>query len=128
MNVALNSQHNALMVLLVSNNFVELKSHIFKKFPKDQLFQIACKDIQDRFEIFYYGFVIAIQNVRSAVFGLSEFLSILTVFIAEVITDATKHAFIAKYNDISHDIFQKFRIILCSDLSKNAQKVCLLSK
>jgi hypothetical protein len=119
LNVALNSQHNALLVLLISNNFVELKSHVFKKFPKDQLFQIACKDIQDRFEIFFYAIVISIQNMRNAVFGYTELWSIMMVMVAEIVTDATKHAFIAKFNEVNWDIFRKFRLILCSDLTKN---------
>ena len=40
--VAVNSYDNALLTLLVSNQFVEIKGSVFKKFEKDNLFQITC--------------------------------------------------------------------------------------
>ena len=42
LNVAVNSHSNALLTLLISNQFVELKGSVFKKFEKENLFQIAC--------------------------------------------------------------------------------------
>ena len=42
LNVAINSHNNALLTLLVSNQFVELKGSVFKKFEKENLFQISC--------------------------------------------------------------------------------------
>ena len=42
LNVAINSYDNALLSLLISNQFVEIKGSVFKKFEKDNLFQITC--------------------------------------------------------------------------------------
>lgn len=42
LNVAINSHSNALLTLLLSNQFVELKSSVFKKFEKENLFQLSC--------------------------------------------------------------------------------------
>jgi hypothetical protein len=42
LNVAVNSFDHALLTLLVSNQFVEIKGSVFKKFEKDNLFQITC--------------------------------------------------------------------------------------
>lgn len=42
LNVAINSYDHALLTLLVSNQFVEIKGSVFKKFEKDSLFQITC--------------------------------------------------------------------------------------
>lgn len=42
LNVAINSYDHALLTLLVSNQFVEIKGSVFKKFEKDNLFQITC--------------------------------------------------------------------------------------
>eukprot|EP01080_Neovahlkampfia_damariscottae_P000788 gene788-9038_t len=116
LNVALNSDQNSLVVLLISNNFVEIKGGVFKKFQNDKLFQILCRDIVDRFEIFFYGFVIAIQNMKHAVFGFGEFQSILLVLAAEILTDYIKHAFIAKYNNVESSMFQDFKYVLCEDI------------
>lgn len=42
LNVAINAYDNALLTLLISNQFVEIKGSVFKKFEKDNLFQITC--------------------------------------------------------------------------------------
>lgn len=45
LNVAINSYDHALLSLLVSNQFVEIKGSVFKKFEKDNLFQITCAGV-----------------------------------------------------------------------------------
>lgn len=42
LNVALNSESGLLITVLVSNQFVELKGCVFKKYSKENLFQISC--------------------------------------------------------------------------------------
>jgi hypothetical protein len=42
LNVAINSYNNALLTLLLSNQFVEIKGSVFKKFEKENLFQLSC--------------------------------------------------------------------------------------
>ncbi|KAL7752672.1 hypothetical protein RI367_001674 [Sorochytrium milnesiophthora] len=50
LNVAVNS-HNALLSLLISNQFVEIKSNVFKRFEAENLFQLSCSDIVERFNL-----------------------------------------------------------------------------
>ena len=42
LNVAFNSFNSAMTPLLVSSQFLELKSHVFKRFRKDNLFKVTC--------------------------------------------------------------------------------------
>ena len=42
LNVAINSYDHSLLTLLVSNQFVEIKGAVFKRFEKQDLFQITC--------------------------------------------------------------------------------------
>ena len=42
LNVAVNSFSSSLFALLVSNNFVELKQSVFKRFNSGNLFQLSC--------------------------------------------------------------------------------------
>uniref|UniRef100_A0A914X9M9 Protein TAPT1 homolog n=1 Tax=Plectus sambesii TaxID=2011161 RepID=A0A914X9M9_9BILA len=44
LNVAFNSHNKALLTIMMSNNFVELKGSVFKKFAKPNLFQMSCSD------------------------------------------------------------------------------------
>ncbi|KAH6685099.1 DUF747 family protein [Plectosphaerella plurivora] len=63
LNVAVNSYSNALLTLLLSNQFVEIKSTVFKRFEKDNLFQLTCADIVERFQLWLMLFIIGMRNV-----------------------------------------------------------------
>jgi len=41
LNVAFNSHNQSLLTIMMSNNFVELKGAVFKKFAKPNLFQVG---------------------------------------------------------------------------------------
>jgi len=42
LNVAINSYNNALLSFLISNQFGEIKSAVFKRFERENLFQLTC--------------------------------------------------------------------------------------
>lgn len=63
LNVAVNSYSNALITLLLSNQFVEIKSTVFKKFEKENLFQLTCADVVERFQLWVMLTIIASRNI-----------------------------------------------------------------
>src|SRR4051794_3889503 len=63
LNVAVNSYSNALLTLLMSNQFVEVKSTVFKKFEKDNIFQLTCADVVERFQLWLMLVIIALRNI-----------------------------------------------------------------
>lgn len=63
LNVAVNSYSNALITLLLSNQFVEIKSTVFKKFEKENLFQLTCADVVERFQLWLMLLIIALRNI-----------------------------------------------------------------
>lgn len=63
LNVAINSYDNALLTLLISNQFVEIKGSVFKKFEKENLFQLTCADIVERFQLTLMLFAIGMRNL-----------------------------------------------------------------
>ena len=63
LNVAVNSYSNALLTLLMSNQFVEIKSTVFKKFEKENLFQLTCADVVERFQLWLMLTIIAARNI-----------------------------------------------------------------
>lgn len=63
LNVAVNSYSNALLTLLLSNQFVEIKSTVFKRFERDSLFQLTCADIVERFHLWVMLLIIGMRNV-----------------------------------------------------------------
>ncbi|CAH7686149.1 eukaryotic membrane protein family-domain-containing protein [Phakopsora pachyrhizi] len=76
LNVAINSYDHSLMTLLISNQFVEIKGSVFKKFEKENLFQMSCADIVERFQLSLMLTMIALRNIielsGSPTFGSSS--------------------------------------------------------
>ncbi|KAJ9113887.1 hypothetical protein QFC19_000081 [Naganishia cerealis] len=132
LNVAVNSYDNALLTLLVSNQFVEIKGSVFKKFEKENLLQIMCADIVERFQLGLMLSVIALRNMiemsgseiaflpKSFVKGkslLDTILSpVLIVILSEMAVDWLKHAFITKFNHIRSSVYDRYLDVLCKDV------------
>ncbi|KAJ9101815.1 hypothetical protein QFC21_003154 [Naganishia friedmannii] len=132
LNVAVNSYDNALLTLLVSNQFVEIKGSVFKKFEKENLLQIMCADIVERFQLGLMLSVIAVRNMiemsgseiaflpKSFVKGkslLDTILSpVLIVILSEMAVDWLKHAFITKFNHIRSSVYDRYLDVLCKDV------------
>lgn len=55
LNVAFNSQNKVLFIIMMSNNFIELKGTVFKKFEASNLFQISCADCRERLQLWFIG-------------------------------------------------------------------------
>ncbi|KAF8606126.1 DUF747-domain-containing protein [Ceratobasidium sp. AG-I] len=145
LNVAINSYDNALLTLLISNQFVEIKGSVFKKFEKDNLFQITCADIVERFQLSLMLLAIALRNLielSSSGFDVEDLVlpksfrslrvnwlsgtvggamwailsPVLTVLMSELVVDWLKHAFITKFNHIRPSVYERYTDVLCRDL------------
>ncbi|WWD16768.1 hypothetical protein CI109_101200 [Kwoniella shandongensis] len=132
LNVAINSYDYTLLSLLISNQFVEIKGSVFKKFEKENLFQIMCADIVERFQLSLMLSVIAIRNMiemagseiaflpKSFIRGKSLVDSILSpvlfVICSEMVVDWLKHAFITKFNHVRASVYERFTDVLAKDV------------
>ncbi|KAM0786165.1 hypothetical protein ACM66B_006972 [Microbotryomycetes sp. NB124-2] len=144
LNVAINSYSNALLTLLLSNQFVEIKGSVFKKFEKENLFQLTCADMVERFQLSVMLFIIALRNLieltsatSASLFSLlpasfsftfslpalpllslvqTIFSPAIMVLISECCVDWLKHAFITKFNHIRPAVYGRFIDVLCRDL------------
>jgi Eukaryotic membrane protein family len=137
LNVAINSYSNALLTLLLSNQFVEIKGAVFKKFEKENLFQMSCADMVERFQLSLLLFIIALRNlielsgssfsslptsfvpifvVPSLSLLQTIFSPTLIVLLSEMMVDWLKHAFITKFNHIRPAVYGRFIDVLCKDL------------
>jgi hypothetical protein len=106
LNVAVNSYSNALITLLMSNQFVEIKSTVFRKFEKDNLFQLTCADVVERFQLWLMLIIIALRNIVE-VGGLSVLGSA-----AEAAGEALKDSSTPlRANSILPDSFTGFSIL-----------------
>ncbi|KAL9043921.1 MAG: hypothetical protein Q9214_002907, partial [Letrouitia sp. 1 TL-2023] len=150
LNVAVNSYSNALFTLLLSNQFVEIKSTVFKKFEKENLFQLTCADIVERFHLWLMLTIIALRNVietggfsglngsgsghdgSSSILpssftllpswtGINQVMGpYIIVLGSEMLVDWFKHCYITKFNNTKREIYGRFFDCLAKDYYSNA--------
>lgn len=100
---------------------MELKSSVFKKFERDNLFQLCFSDSIERFQLFTFIFMIFIRNLSQIGFNSGSeiwnrvFYPLILVYCTEFCIDGLKHAFITKFNHISPNAYQYFKESLSKD-------------
>uniref|UniRef100_A0A1A7YXD3 Transmembrane anterior posterior transformation 1b n=1 Tax=Iconisemion striatum TaxID=60296 RepID=A0A1A7YXD3_9TELE len=126
LNVAFNSHNKSLLTIMMSNNFVEIKGSVFKKFEKNNLFQMSNSDIKERFTNYILLLIVCLRNMEQFSWNPDHlwvlFPDVVMVITSEVAVDVVKHAFITKFNDISADVYGEYRASLAFDLVSSRQK------
>ncbi|KAG9455322.1 hypothetical protein H6P81_008226 [Aristolochia fimbriata] len=109
------AHNNALLALLVSNNFAEIKSSVFKRFSKDNLHSLAYFDAVERFHIStFLSFVLAQYVLEAEGPWFSSFaFNAFLVIVCEMFIDVIKHSFLAKFNEIKPAAYSEFLEDLC---------------
>lgn len=109
------AHYNALPALLVSNNFSEIKSYVFKGFKKDNVHSMMYFDSIERFHISTFILFVLAQNILEAEGPWFQgfLINALSVYLCEVAIDIIKHSFIAKFNDITPTAYSEFLEALC---------------
>ncbi|KAK8667913.1 hypothetical protein V6N13_105390 [Hibiscus sabdariffa] len=109
------AHNNELFVLLVSNNFAEIKSSVFKRFSKDNIHNLAYADSIERFHISAFLISVLAQNILEAQSPWfdSFFFNAFVVFFCEMLIDIIKHSFLAKFNGIKPIEYSEFLEDLC---------------
>lgn len=126
LNVAINSDNKGLLGIMMSNNFVELKGSVFKKFDKNNLFQLTCSDVRERVHLTVLLFVVVIQTMKEFNWSSEQFLIMSSdcffVIVVEFLIDWIKHAFITRFNELPADVYKEFTISLAYDMTQTRQK------
>jgi len=115
LSVALNSANKSFVTLIVLNNFAEIKSFVFKKFEKQNLFQLACADITERFNItlFIALIVPASESEGDAPWSAGDWWA-LGVMVGTMLAGPSKCALL--FGRIICRALDLFPFYLCSDL------------
>lgn len=121
LNVAMNSSDHALLSLIISGNFAEIKSTVFKKYNKQNLFKITTSDICERFKLALFLVLILILNCFQGGMNQAKILQYFyicgVVLVAELFSDWIKHSFITKFNFIKSSVYPDYALILAGDLT-----------
>lgn len=121
LSVAVNSADNALLTLLISGNFAEIKSTVFKKYNKQNLFKITTSDICERFKLALFLLLIlflnGFQGEMTSSMVNDYYLMCGIVFASELISDWIKHSFITKFNFIKSTAYFDYALVLSGDVT-----------
>ena len=111
---------------MISNNFVELKGSVFKKFDKNNLFQLTCSDVRERFHLSVLLFIVMIQTMKEFDWSITQFCVMLpdcfSVLLTEILIDWIKHAFITRFNELPEYIYREYTTSLAYDMTQTRQK------
>lgn len=126
LNVALNSKNKALLTIMMSNNFVELKGMVFKKFEKNNLFHMSCSDVRERHHFLVLLIIVMLQTLKQYNWNEEQFYVLLpdciSILIAEMVVDWFKHAFVTRFNEISCEVYKDYTVTLAYDLVSSKLK------
>ncbi|XP_059057341.1 protein TAPT1 homolog isoform X2 [Achroia grisella] len=126
LNVAFNSNNKSLLIIMMSNNFVELKGSVFKKFDKNNLFQVSCSDVRERLHLSVLLFIVVLQTMKEYTWREERFWILapdcVVVLTFEVIIDWVKHAFITRFNEIPYGVYREYTVSLAYDVAQTRQK------
>ncbi|XP_076878468.1 transmembrane anterior posterior transformation protein 1 homolog isoform X9 [Brachyhypopomus gauderio] len=126
LNVAFNSHNKSLLTIMMSNNFVEIKGSVFKKFEKNNLFQMSNSDIKERFTNYALLLIVCLRNMEQFSWNSDHLWVLLPdafmVVTSEITVDIVKHAFITKFNDITADVYREYKASLAFELVSSRQQ------
>mmetsp|Transcript_10374 Transcript_10374/g.15703 ORF Transcript_10374/g.15703 Transcript_10374/m.15703 type:complete len:1075 (-) Transcript_10374:100-3324(-) len=121
LNVAMNSADSALMSLLIGGNFAEIKSTVFKKYNKQNLFKITTSDICERFKLVLFLGLVLLLNCSQGGMSLAMVKAYIyqscTIMAAELLCDWIKHSFITKFNFIKSSVYLDYSLVLAGDIT-----------
>ncbi|UKJ90265.2 hypothetical protein MACJ_001197 [Theileria orientalis] len=128
LNIAINSPESTMFLLLITTNFTEIKSTVFKRYNPVSLFVIFASDAVERCYLFCDGLLV-ILKMSTSKRHLRSFLTVLSwlvlIYGLEMIIDFLKHGYMIKFNQIRSETFEKYNSTLVIDtlLSRSVYNV-----
>lgn len=120
LNVAMNSADQALLSLLIGGNFAEIKSTVFKKYNKQNLFKITTSDICERFKlVLFLGLILLLNCCQGGMNDEKVYNYVYMsgfIMASESLCDWIKHSFITKFNYIKSSAYPDYALILAGDI------------
>lgn len=118
--VAMNSQKNTLLALLIASNFTEIKGTVMKRFDPTKIFVLASQDVVERFHLIIVLAFVLVEEMSGtgAALPSARLMSHMGyILLAEVVIDVTKHAVLGKFNEIRPGVYREFTKDLCEQLA-----------
>jgi hypothetical protein len=120
LNVAINTSSSAVFLIIVTNNFGEIKSTVFKRYELKSLFPIITSDIVERFYLALDIFFVLMRLLMSphrGMYSSSNMVRCLSLIVAmEFVTDWIKFCLIVKFSEMKADTLIFYKDVLIADI------------
>lgn len=117
--VAINTSSSAVFLIIVTNNFGEIKSTVFKRYDQKGLFPIVTSDMVERFyllaDIIFVVARLSIPTHRGTVSAFDIINLLFLLVLLELSTDWIKFALIFKFSDLKADTLDTYKEVLLAD-------------
>ncbi|PFH31955.1 hypothetical protein BESB_024470 [Besnoitia besnoiti] len=120
LNIAINSSESAMFLIVVTNNFGEIKSTVFKKFCSTTLYSIVAADVVERFQLCCDAFIVSLKLATAASPRATSLAAVCSwlcgVFLLEIAVDWVKFLSLVKFNNIRATAFEQYQRVLLADV------------
>ncbi|CAJ1422359.1 unnamed protein product [Effrenium voratum] len=120
LNVAINTSSNAVFLIIVTNNFAEIKSTVFKRYEEKSLFPIITSDMVERFylllDILFVLARLSISQHSGTFTALDVSFWLFLLVVLEIGTDWIKFCLITKFSEMQAKTFEVYREVLMADI------------
>ncbi|CAK9085207.1 unnamed protein product [Durusdinium trenchii] len=118
--VAINTSSSAVFLIIVTNNFAEIKSTVFKRYEVKSLFPIITSDMVERFYLALDILFVLLRLATSDRRGLASAVQITSWLLLlvgiELGTDWVKFCLIMKFSELPVSVLENYQQVLIADL------------
>lgn len=117
LSVAISTDQSVILIIVVTNNFGEIKSTVFKRYEAKSLFPIITSDIVERFYL-VWDIIFVLQRLgltanRGALTPCVDVITYASCLLAiEVLTDWIKFCLIFKFSELKASMLDEYREVL----------------
>ncbi|OII76760.1 hypothetical protein cand_027810 [Cryptosporidium andersoni] len=121
LNISINSSEYTMFLIVITNNFSEIKSTVFKTYNSVSLFSIVAADAIERFQLCCDACIVFIRmysatRLQTSLLSTSVTGWLIIVYIVEVFIDWIKHSFLVKFNKIKASCYNGYVETIVGDL------------
>nr|CEL64569.1 TPA: membrane protein, putative [Neospora caninum Liverpool] len=120
LNIAINSSESTMFLIVVTNNFGEIKSTVFKKHAPTTLYSIVAADVVERFQLCCDAFIVSLKLATASSPRATSLATVCSwlcgVFLLEIAVDWVKFLYLVKFNNIRAAAFDQYQHVLLADV------------
>jgi transmembrane anterior posterior transformation protein 1 len=130
--VSLVSGDSSMFMIVVTNNFAEIKGTVFKKYDQKAMYGVFASDIVERVNLFFDVFFVLIGILTSPQTRRLPIQEVIwwcvVILTIEILTDWIKYPSLMKFNKIETSSFMDYNRTHCEDIVNSSTTSTLITQ